>query len=1098
MADGVGSGVELAPLRGKVVLDLTEFNEALEDLESSVDSITDSLSESLEIITNKMSEFRDQFKEPLNIQVALKDTKAVEQLEEVNQEVQQTADSFFDIIDQVEAYDNAVEELIGVYDQVRESEPFTQTSDEVNEANTSVMSSVDAMQQYIESLNMAITQFKDLGIEIDDISALYTQLTANQREGLSQFENDIMAISSNWDKLEGKFDELAESCTGDEESLHDLFNAMNNLSAKSDTLAESLTADQKAFQDLKTSSEQATQEFNSVTGKIDDLSESAEENAHEGEAWGEAWYEKATMVALGLQMVVEQLDEIGQKSAQLSQVSSTTLPFLDAGSPGVIKSLQNLINNSGSLGLDNNQVAGMIAQLTLALRQYGGTKSEVAGTTEEIIKMADQLDLATGGEIDFEDAVEALRAELGGQSFSLEMMGINISKTAENQAALNSQWHEAYSKLTPYEQKAIDMQVVQNSLNKTFGDTSKYLDSTAGKYLVAKANLSNAVTTLGVQLLPVLTSVFKELSQVITKIQDFTRWMQKAHPATLHVVEDLGELALKLSPAIVGVAVFGKTVSTLIKTARGIKNVTSDFKKLAKVSTEFKDMKTAIGKSMLALKKVVNGTFRGITKVIRTSAQIIKKSSSAIAKLFVNLGSKIKSALQISANLVKKFSTTVAKTLVNLGSKLKTAIGAVTNIVKTGISTFGGILKTGISTLFSSLRTVILKGISVLTDTVLPAIGEFIVAIGPVGWALIGLTATVALLYESWKHNWFGMRTIVDDVGKWLQQEGLGNIVKFVEAVAKLPEDVTHTLLRARDDIGKIFESWGKERLNRQNEINREYKENDQTLEKDIGNIWSNMWKKITTISSDNAKTQQAIAKSTSDILSSVWKNCENTAVSIWDSITQSMSSAAQRRREEQEANAKETGEALAAAWNWCENTAVSIWNATGGQFINWLGDMFNDLSDWIGSMQNAWDNWLNGWLDTLGGWISDAKSYINDFFGWATSMINDLGNIIKHPISSIEGMFLSTSIPVTHSLVAMPQPIGFMALPNPDTLIHNTTTHTVINNTSTIQETPSTNNVPTIGELHLHSPNYIDPFETYNKMEELSRLYANGIYIGN
>ena len=233
-------------------------------------------------------------------------------------------------------------------------------------------------------------------------------------------------------------------------------------------------------------------------------------------------------------------------------------------------------------------------------------------------------------------------------------------------------------------------------------------------------------------------------------------------------------------------------------------------------------------------------------------------------------------------------------------------------------------------------------------------------------------------------------------------------------------------------------------------------------------------------------------------ILTCVWKTCENTAVSIWDSITQSMSSAAQRRREEQEANAKETGEALAAAWNWCENTAVSIWNATGGQFINWLGDMFNDLSDWIGSMQNAWENWLNGWLDTLGGWISDAKSYINDFFGWATSMINDLGNIIKHPISSIEGMFVSTSVPVTHSFVAMPQPSGFMALPNPDMLIHNTTTNTVVNNTSTIQATPSTNNVPTIGELHLHSPNYIDPFETYNKMEELSRLYANGIYIGN
>ena len=70
MADGVGSGVELAPLRGKVVLDLTEFNEAVEDLKSSVDSITDSLSENIGTIAEQMGDLRKQFSRPLNIKVA--------------------------------------------------------------------------------------------------------------------------------------------------------------------------------------------------------------------------------------------------------------------------------------------------------------------------------------------------------------------------------------------------------------------------------------------------------------------------------------------------------------------------------------------------------------------------------------------------------------------------------------------------------------------------------------------------------------------------------------------------------------------------------------------------------------------------------------------------------------------------------------------------------------------------------------------------------------------------------------------------------------------------------------------------------------------
>lgn len=955
MADGVGSGVELAPLRGKVVLDLTEFNEALEELESSVDSITDSLTESLESITNKLSEFRDQFKEPINIKVAVKDTKAVEQVDDALEEVQDHAkikliingQDITDLDDEVAQSAEAIENASAVYESA-----IARISAMQEEYNEDLALSYDSEEEYAEAINNVtealgslIPKAHAVGINIDAskealtaVIPLWNELSEAQQENFAavgEEDYNIEALDAKYnniaialENLQGKYNEYTQS----------LQSATETTAEAGEKLAEVLNTDQEAFNRLKTSSDQAEQSFNSLTGKVDDLSESAEENAHEGEAWGEAWYEKATMVAFGLQMVVEQLNEIAEKSAQLSQVSSTTLPFLDAGSPGAIKSLENLINNSGSLGLDNNQVAGMIAQLTLALRQYGGTKAEVAGTTEEIIKMADQLDLATGGEISFEDAVEALRAELGGQSYSLETMGISISKTAENQAALNSQWHEAYSKLTPYEQKAIDMQVVQNSLNKTFGDTSKYLDSTAGKYLVAKANLSNAVTTLGVQLLPVLTSVFKELSQMITKIQDFTRWMEKAHPATLHVVADLGELALKVAPAIVGLALFGKTVSTIIKTARGVKTVATDFQKVFKIGTQFKYLSTDAGKAMLT---------------------------------------------------IKKFGSTCLKTFESLGSKI--------NPVLTGV---GNVLKTGITTIFNGLRSVILKGISVLTDTVLPAIGEVIVAIGPIGWTLIALGTAVVVFYEAWQHNWFNIRGVTADVCNFIVEKW----DSLVDSLEALGADIGEFLLR----IGEAWDS-GADYIT--NVLN--------TLSNDAAHIIANMMDSI------------------GDFFEDGWNN----AVSI------------------------------------CENAGDTIVNT----FVN-IGS----------SMYNAGTNMINDLLSGL-------ENAFGAVWSWADHAVSSLENILSHPLSSLENMFSGgNNFVVRSSFLAMPQPTGFMALPNPDMLIHNTTTNTVVNKTSTIQETTSTNNVPTIGELHLHSPNYIDPFETYNKMEELSRLYANGIYIGN
>ena len=79
-----------------------------------------------------------------------------------------------------------------------------------------------------------------------------------------------------------------------------------------------------------------------------------------------------------------------------------------------------------------------------------------------------------------------------------------------------------------------------------------------------------------------------------------------------------------------------------------------------------------------------------------------------------------------------------------------------------------------------------------------------------------------------------------------------------------------------------------------------------------------------------------------------------------------------------------------------------------------------------------------------------------------------------------------------------MSMPTGFTSLPTVNNFSTTNITNTTATNFSTLSTQPDTSpieSIPTIGELHIHSPQTLDPLETYNQMQQWSINMANGLY---
>lgn len=458
----------------------------------------------------------------------------------------------------VSEYNQDAMEYIEAYEQQAAA---TDASTKANNNNKkSLTASQEAMNDYKEKLIETYQALDREGIRVKKLQTLYKDLTNTQREGVNQFKNDTEALENNLNRVVASYNKLNKSGKLDAQANKELKDTIDELVSASSRLQESLMLDQANFNRTQITAQETGREFNSVTDKAEVASEKTGIMSSNIKSYGESWWTTATMAMTSIQMITSSMGELLNTGAEveLSGIGLTET----FGKQGA-EAIQNFTQNANDANLTLEEVLPTAETLGLALRQYGGTKTEIASVTTQIMNMANQLQLATGGAVSFSEGADAIKQELAGQSYALKSLGINLSNTLLNQTALNSQWHTSYDKLDSYQQAVIKVDALQGQLNKTFGTTSTYLKSQAGQYEKNIAEFKNNMAKLGEDLLPLANAILPSILKIVEKIVSVVDKI-KSNKWLMNKIEWWSKVALKVGEVVLTLGLLGKGVATAI------------------------------------------------------------------------------------------------------------------------------------------------------------------------------------------------------------------------------------------------------------------------------------------------------------------------------------------------------------------------------------------------------------------------------------------------------------------------------------------------------------------------------------------------------
>lgn len=600
--------LELAPLRAKVVLDLTQFDNGMEQ------------------IVDKTDELKD-IKVPVKINLNTNSEDLEEVTEEIKETAQQTTESFFNILDEVEQADQEILELGNnfevVGEKVEEVVQYTETMKESIAELQQQVAEVDghdfiinyngeqihAMAQDMEELTNATHVYQDALARLTSEQGEFDERLNLDYYTLEEFETEIKSstevLQSMIEESRGLNIDLAESQEALQDNIplwEDLteqqqaeFKSVGELEYNLQALQTRFLEVSNAIGNLGDAMEKATekqQEFNTaVKQNAVDVSEynqeamefiagaerqaeatqestaqlhtngtAVEENGIMVEKWGNDWWTTATMTMISIQMITSSMGELLNTGAE---VELSGMGLTETFGKQGAEAIKNFTQNANDANLTLQEVLPTAETLGLALRQYGGTKTQIAGVTTQIMNMANQLQLATGGAVSFSEGADAIRQELAGQSYALKSLGINLSNTLLNQTALNSQWHTSYNKLDSYQQAVIKVDALQGQLNKTFGTTSTYLKTQAGQYKKNIAEFKNNMAKLGEDLLPLANAILPSILKIVEKIVSIVDKI-KSNKWLENKIEWWSKVALKIGEVVLTLGLLGKGVATAI------------------------------------------------------------------------------------------------------------------------------------------------------------------------------------------------------------------------------------------------------------------------------------------------------------------------------------------------------------------------------------------------------------------------------------------------------------------------------------------------------------------------------------------------------
>ncbi len=470
---GENPSVELAPLRGSIVIDLDNFNEGIEEVESRVESLKELFDDiSLNFNLDGINEIQSQLSDVTSQLDDLDDLTATPDIDLININT---------VLDEIDDFKSKIESF----------------NDE----------SIDPDIR-IDGLTTALGGIDELREKLDEL-----------RDTETNTDIDLTGINIAEMKLDGLQDRI--------EDLRDIASAPIDLDVNNiEAINSGLMID--------------TEKASGFGDKIRDVSEKLRSFGMQGTMMF------TVPVVMGLVKASEASAKFGASinlaKNEFGKANTSVLDF----------------SNNALKGLDmsNGAALSLTDTFGLSVNALGANKVQSAELSMQLTRLAQNMNLGTGGAISLQDATQALTGMLGGQDYALKSMGISLSNTELNQAALNSQYHKAFKNLTPYQQAVIETKVVQDKLNKSLGPLNKNLNSQYGATERAKGSFTELAENLG----STLTPEIKGLTDIIEKLNN---WFSHLSPHSKALVKDAIIGAAVLPPLALAIGGVSSVVDVL-------------------------------------------------------------------------------------------------------------------------------------------------------------------------------------------------------------------------------------------------------------------------------------------------------------------------------------------------------------------------------------------------------------------------------------------------------------------------------------------------------------------------------------------------------
>lgn len=441
-----------------------------------------------------------------------------------------------------------------------------------------------------------------------------------------------------------------------------------------------------------------------------------------------------------------------------------------------------------SFGLSMNQALEATSLFGDMATSMGISQGEAASMSTSLAGLAG--DLASFKNIGIDQAMTALNGVFTGETESLKQLGIvmtevNLQEFADGIGLV-------YDDMTQAEKVQLRYNYVMEMSKNAIGDYARTSDGTANSMRTFQASVENLATTLGQNLLPIVTPIIQKATEMVNTFAEADPELQQLVLKIAGIAAAAGPVLIVLGKLVSSFGIVTGAVGSMTKAISGIKNIGGIFSAItspvglavaaitalvaafAYLMTTNEEFRTSvmntlsvIGESLMPILQTIGQLLTSIGSIL---VNVLAGALIQLAPILTQMVTFIGSLVQIVAPLVNMLIQSLVPVITQI-------ITSVSNIVSAIIPPLIDIL----SAVMDAIES-ILPPIQSILEAAIEAISSIINAIGPivriVGECVSGIMVIVSPIVSFIGDIISGIMTIVSPIVSFI-----GDIISEIMSV---------------------------------------------------------------------------------------------------------------------------------------------------------------------------------------------------------------------------------------------------------------------------------------------------------------------------